>query len=100
MLLGPQKARDRLWMGKEETIIIGERDDLKLERAAENQVYESEIAHLARENASIKDQLHRSLKELKAYQVKFPSAYVSVAEDEEGIQDLIVFSNQILSFSV
>ena len=92
MLLGPQKTRERLWMGKEDNISVGEREDLKLERAAENQIYESEITHLTKENSTLKDQLHRSLKELKSYQIKFPSAYVPVAEDEEGTLSLVLVS--------
>ena len=53
-------------------------------REAESQIYEGEIVQLKKENASLKDQLQRSLKELRAYQVKFPSAYVSVADEVDG----------------
>ena len=57
ILGGPQRGRERLWLGKEENIDNGaQREELLMERATENQVYESEISHLNRENDSLKDQ--------------------------------------------
>lgn len=45
----------------------------------------SKVRH---ENASLKDQLQRALRELRAYQVKYPSPYVAEAaadaDDPEG----------------
>ena len=84
ILGGPQKGRDRLWLGKEDNIDNGTtREELIMERATENQVYESEISHLNRENEALKDQLNRALKELKEYQIKYPSAYAAFA-DQDG----------------
>jgi hypothetical protein len=87
ILGGPQKGRDRLWVGKEDNIddSNAQRGDLILERETENQVYEGEIAHLSRENIALKDQLNRSLKELKEYQIKYPSAYMTLNDEEEGM---------------
>jgi len=86
ILGGPQKERERLWIGKSANLDIGidNREDLKLEPTSENQVYEGEIAHLKRENSTLKDQLIRSLKELKGYQIKYPSAYISIDDDEDS----------------
>lgn len=86
ILGGPQKGRDRLWLGKEDNIDTGAaREELIMERATENQVYENEISHLNRENDALKDQLNRALKELKEYQIKYPSAYASFT-DQDGTQ--------------
>ena len=41
-------------------------------------MYEGELSRLRRENSSLKDNLQRCLKELKAYQLKYPSAFVPV----------------------
>ena len=42
------------------------------------QASDGESGGLKKENAILKDQLQRSLKELKGYQEKYPSAYVNV----------------------
>ena len=90
ILGGPQKGRDRLWIGKEENIDNGVlREDLVLDKATENQIYEGEIAHLTRENAALKDQLQRSLRELREYQVKYPSAYMTLPDDNDDDGDPI-----------
>lgn len=49
------------------------------------QVFEGELGRLRRENAALKDQLQRALKELKFYQIRYPSAYTpgNRADDEE-----------------
>ena len=84
ILGGPQKERERLWLGKEGNIDNGAaREELIMERATENQVYENEISHLNKENEALKDQLNRALRELKEYQIKYPSAYASFT-DEDG----------------
>ena len=86
ILSGPQKDREKLWMGKSSNIDIGleNREDFKLDYISENQVYEKELDQLKRENFYLKDQLNRSLKELKSYQIKYPSAYISLEEDEDA----------------
>lgn len=52
------------------------------------QIYEAEMSKVRHENASLKDQLQRALRELRAYQVKYPSPYVAEvaadADDPEG----------------
>ncbi len=52
------------------------------------QVYEAEISKVRHENASLKDQLQRALRELRVYQVKYPSPYIAEAaadpDDPEG----------------
>jgi hypothetical protein len=39
------------------------------------QAYENEMTRLQRENGSLKDQLQRSLTELRSYQLKYPPIY-------------------------
>jgi hypothetical protein len=48
------------------------------------QVYEGEVSRMQGENKSLKDHLQRSLRELKAYQMRYPSPFSSqeVKEDE------------------
>lgn len=49
------------------------------------QAYEGELSRLRVENKTVKDQLQRALKELRAYQVKYPSPYVPTPTgDDEG----------------
>jgi len=55
------------------------RDDIL---APERGGFEGETTRLRRENGILKDQLQRSLKELKAYQQKYPSAYVNIQHKE------------------
>lgn len=51
-----------------------------------SQVYEGELARLRRENTSLKDQLQRSLQELKAYHVKYPASVpISTFDGDENI---------------
>ncbi len=73
MLGGPQSDRTRLFEGS-----VGRDDILAPERGG----FEGETTRLRRENGILKDQLQRALKELKAYQVKYPSAYVSIQHKE------------------
>ena len=75
MLNGPQGDRSRMFEGGSST---GREDILAPERGS----FEGETTRLRRENGILKDQLQRSLKELKAYQVKYPNAYVSVSHSE------------------
>lgn len=51
------------------------------------QIYEGEMAKLKRENDLLKNQLQRSLKELKAYQLKYPSPQLidNDNDDDEGL---------------
>lgn len=77
--------------------LFAEREELLLERNEERQVcylessafithfwqqvYEGEYAKLRRENASLRDQLQRALRELKAYQVQYPSVHMGHLSD-------------------
>jgi len=71
-LHGPQSDRDQMW-GK---------GPIKREDKKNDQVYESEVMRLKSENKSLKDQLQRSMKELKSYQVRYPSPYSSATSAE------------------
>jgi hypothetical protein len=75
MLRGPQNDRSRNFEAG-----AGREDILAPERGG----FESETTRLRRENGILKDQLQRSLKELKAYQEKYPSAYVTTPSGEGG----------------
>jgi len=46
---------------------------------------EGELYRMKRENGALKDQLQRALKELKAYQVKYPSAYAPSADPDDEL---------------
>jgi myosin protein heavy chain len=82
-LHGPQTDRNRLWNAAGDS----NRADLTSQRESE-QIYEAELSQIRHENSSLKDQLQRSLRELRAYQVKYPSPYVAEAaadpDDPEG----------------
>ena len=76
---GPQIERARLFGVSSALRAGGDRDDLlSLDPASEKVVFEGELSRLRRENGSLKDSLTRALRELKAYQLKYPSAFVSV----------------------
>ena len=72
---GPQYDRDTL---------SGE--SYVMDRGTEKEVYEGEVVRLRRENESYRDQLKRSLVELRSYQLKFPSAHI--VYDEQEIENL------------
>lgn len=74
-LHGPQGDRDRILGGKWD----GRRDAL----GKDEQVLEGEMARLRNENKTLRDQLSRALKELKAYQIKYPSPYVPTPGDDD-----------------
>jgi hypothetical protein len=44
------------------------------------QTFDAENARLKTENNLLKDQLHRALKELKAYQLQYPSPFAAQVE--------------------
>jgi hypothetical protein len=73
MFSGPQSDRNRMFEGS------GNASDIL---APERGSFESDNTRLRRENSILKDQLQRSLKELKCYQQKYPSAYVNVQHAE------------------
>ena len=73
---GPQYDRDTL---------SGE--SYVMDRGTEKEVYEGEVVRLRRENESYRDQLKRSLVELRSYQLKFPSAHI--VYDEQEIENFI-----------
>ena len=50
---------------------------------AVDQVFEGELVRLRRENAALRDQLQRALKELKFYQHRYPSAYAPGNREDE-----------------
>ena len=56
---------------------------LLLEQGAEKQVFEDELLRIRRENIALQDHLQRALKELKAFQLKFPSAYAVLDVQEQ-----------------
>eukprot|EP01041_Mallomonas_annulata_P004225 gene4225-8404_t len=77
---GPQNQRDRIWTNRSAEILNTERQDLvrqdiAIDRSVEKQVYEGELSRLRRENTALKENVQRCLKELKAYQLKYPSPY-------------------------
>jgi hypothetical protein len=68
--------RDVKWMtGEGELLQTIHREDLAIDRNSEKKVFEGELVRVNRENASLKDQLQRSLTELRAFQLKYPSVY-------------------------
>lgn len=78
---GPQADRSKaMATGKLPT---GSRDDiLSADRGTDKFAFEGELGRLRRENSTLKEQLQRSLKELKAYQTKYPSAYINVPRSD------------------
>ncbi len=78
---GPQADRSKaMAAGKLPT---GSRDDiLSADRGTDKFAFEGELGRLRRENSTLKEQLQRSLKELKAYQTKYPSAYINVPRSD------------------
>jgi hypothetical protein len=81
---GPQSDRERRFWDEKGDVPSVVRGDL-VERDEDNKrAYDGELSRNRRENASLKDQLQRSLRELKAYQIKYPSAY-ALSEGEEDL---------------
>ena len=74
---GPQSERDRRFWDEKADVPGVVRGDLVANDSEEKRAYEGELSRIRRENSSLKDQLQRSLRELKAYQIKYPSAYTS-----------------------
>lgn len=81
-LSGPKRDAWMLPAGSSARASSGNHMDEVLERGAEKQIYDIELQKLRRENVSLRDQLQRSLKELKYYQLKYPSAYFSDTNDQ------------------
>ena len=80
---GPQADRDRqIWKQSRDVPAI-ERDDLLVDRDVNSDNYEGELSRLRRENVSLRDQVQRALKELKAYQTKYPSPY-AISDDDDN----------------
>lgn len=82
-LSGPQSSRDKTWVRKPAEL-SGDREDLVIDRTAEKQVYEGELGRVRRENASLRDQLQRTLKELKAYQLQYPELVSRESSEAAG----------------
>jgi hypothetical protein len=78
---GPQADRSKaMAAGK---LPSGSRGDiLSADRGTDKFAFEGELGRLRRENSTLKEQLQRSLKELRAYQTKYPSAYINVPKNE------------------
>ena len=57
-----------------------------MDRTAEKTAYEGEVVRLRRENDSFRDQLRRSLVELRSYQLKYPTA--NVVYDDQELENL------------
>ena len=55
----------------------------ELERNKEKEVFENEIDRLRKENTSMRDHLQRALKELRLYQLKYPSAYITIDNNDD-----------------
>ena len=87
---GPQSDRDKV-MGWDENADIAHvpRADLMAEHSSsegsDKKTYDGELFRMKRENGVLKDQLQRSLKELKAYQVKYPSAYAPTMDVDDEL---------------
>lgn len=87
MLGGPQAERSKTGGARSSTAVS--RDDiLGVDRGTDKYAFEGELGRLRRENSTLKDQLQRSLKELKAYQAKYPSAYINVGPSEGDYDQL------------
>lgn len=75
---GPQFERNRQLWDEKADIPGVQRSDLVVnvnDHNDDKRVYEGELLRMKRENEFIKDQLQRSFRELKAFQIKYPSAY-------------------------
>jgi hypothetical protein len=98
MLGGPQLERARLFgaasvLRADTGGAAAQREDLlSLDHASEKIVFEGELSRLRRENGSVKDSLTRALRELKAYQLKYPSAIISVQFNEGDGAELPAWS--------
>ncbi len=103
-LTGPQSDRDRLlsgrWDGNRQALgsegdpVSSVCDPLLTSMYSfwihffflhSSQHYDGELARLRHDNETLRSQLTRSLKELKAYQIKYPSPYVYRPEDEDEL---------------
>jgi myosin protein heavy chain len=77
---GPQSDREGRGGG------LANGSGLKMDRTAEKTAYEGEVVRLRRENDSFRDQLRRSLVELRSYQLKYPTA--NVVYDDQELENL------------
>ena len=82
MLGGPQAERSKSVSGGRPGSSANRDDILGVDRGTDKYAFEGELGRLRRENSTLKDQLQRSLKELKGYQTKYPSAYINVASSD------------------
>lgn len=80
---GPQSERDRRFWDEKADIPSVVRSDLVANDGDDKRAYEAEIARIRRENISLKDQLQRSLRELKVFQIKYPSAYAPCENEDD-----------------
>lgn len=48
-------------------------------------MYEGELARVRRENSSLRDQLQRTLKELKCFQIKYPSEHLQDSNEHDDL---------------
>jgi len=78
---GPQSEKDGRSGAKS-----GLGGGLRMDRTSEKTVYEGEVVRLRRENDSFRDQLRRSLVELRSYQLKYPTA--NVLYDDQELENL------------
>jgi myosin protein heavy chain len=87
----PQGQREKSWRkdvsATSASISSVGREDLVAEGGHDSQIYEGELGRLRRENASLKDQIQRTFRELKAYQVKYPSYDIpqQVLDNDENL---------------
>lgn len=80
---GPQTDRDRRFWDEKADIPGVVRGDIMMNDGEDKKANEGELSRSRRENASLKDQLQRSFKELKAFQIKYPSAYITGEGDDD-----------------
>lgn len=74
------------------------RADIHLDPVAETDVYTQQIARLKAENATLQAQLQRAMKELKAYQLQYPSAVLpDESTADEGILPPWVLSPEAMN---
>jgi hypothetical protein len=88
----PQEEREAMWQRQNQltsAAIPGSgRDDLLIENSdnsgmsGNSQIYEGELARLRKENSTLKDALVRSNRELKAFQLKYPSPFSAPSAED------------------
>jgi hypothetical protein len=85
--MGPQAARTSQFVNRTgELPPPPQREALIVESMADRRLYEQELARLRAEAKFLEDQLQRSSKELKVYQLKYPNAAARIGRAEIDAQ--------------